>query len=193
VYILENDQIRSLLELRKELEDQIEEFKQGIVKLEAMLQKLDSVIGMSSFTTADRIIDTAVEDTTAETEVSEITSVDGVSSIVIRSKDRDLDLATIEVSGSNLKIIPADHAIYDIKRGAFARFFIERILGNFQQEDRHIVESGTMQWEEAFDFEVQADESILKELIIRNYGGEERLSEIQRTLRWALDKIYRAR
>ena len=93
-------------------------------------------------------------------------SFDGARSIVVRSKDRDLDLATIEVSESNLKILPADHAIYDIKRGAFARFFVERILGNFQQEDRHNVETGSMSWEEAFDFEVHADESILEELII---------------------------
>ena len=162
------------------------------MKLESMLQKLDTVIGSSSFTTADRISVTSTEAPTSETTVEEPLS-DAVQSIVIRSKDRDLDLATIEVSGADLKVIPEDHSIYDIKRGAFARFFVERILGKFQQDDRHNVESGSMSWEEAFDFEVHADESILEEIIIRNYGGDERLSEIQRTLRWALDKIYRAR
>ena len=183
-----------LLELRKQLEDQIDDVQQGVMKLESMLQTLDSVIGSGSFTTADRITETSTEATIPVSEIpTEAPSFEGARSIVVRSKDRDLDLATIEVSESNLKIIPADHAIYDIKRGAFARFFVERILGNFQQEDRHNVESGSMSWEQAFDFEVHADESILEELIIRNYGGEERLSEIQRTLRWALDKIYRAR
>lgn len=188
---MEDNQIRLLLELRKQLEDQIDEIRQGVLKLESMLQTLDSVIGSGSFTTADRITGVSTEDTTEATTAPP--SFEGARSIVVSSKDRDLDLATIEVSESNLKIIPADHAIYDIKRGAFARFFVERILGNFQQEDRHNVESGSMSWDEAFDFEVHADESILEELIIRNYGGEERLSEIQRTLRWALDKIYRAR
>lgn len=194
VYILEDDQIRLLLELRKQLEDQIVEVREGIMKLESMLQTLDSVIGSGSFTTADRITDASTPATPSDSDtVSATPPFEGDRSIVVRSKDRDHDLATIEVSESNLKIIPADHAVYDIKRGAFARFFIERILGNFQQEDRHNVEGGSMSWEEAFDFEVHADESILQELIIRNYGGEERLSEIQRTLRWALDKIYRAR
>jgi hypothetical protein len=181
-----------LLELRKQLEDQIDEVQQEVRNLESMLQKLDSVIGSGSFTTADKITGTETKAETSE-EPTATPAFDGARSIAVRSKDRDLDLATIEVSESNLKIIPADHAIYDIKRGAFARFFIERILGNFQQEDRHNVEGGSMSWEEAFDFEVHADESILEELIIRNYGGEERLAEIQRTLRWALDKIYRAR
>ena len=157
-----------------------------------MLQKLDTVIGSGSFTTADRLSVTSTDVPASETTVEEPLS-DTVQSIVIRSKDRDLDLATIEISGADLKVIPENHAIYDIKRGAFARFFVERILGKFQQDDRHNVESGSMSWEEAFDFEVHADESILKEIIIRNYGGDERLSEIQRTLRWALDKIYRAR
>jgi hypothetical protein len=189
---LEDNQIRLLLELRKQLEDQIDELQQGITNLESMLQKLDTVIGSGSFTTADRISGTSVEATPSDIPTEE-PPADGIKSIVIRSKDRDLDLATIEVLGSDLKVIPEDHAIYDIKRGAFARFFVERILGKFQQDDRHNVENGSMSWEEAFDFEVHADESILEEIIIRNYGGDERLSEIQRTLRWALDKIYRAR
>lgn len=190
---MEDNQIRLLLELRRQLEEQIDEFRQGITKLESMLEKLDSVIGRGSFTTAD----TTIGGDSIETGISDASSTsipaDREQSIIIRSKDRDFDLATIEVSTSNLKIIPAEHAIYDIKRGAFARFFIERILGNFQQEDRHNVESGSLSWEEAFDFEVHADESILQEIIIRNYGGDERLSEIQRTLRWALDKVYQAR
>jgi hypothetical protein len=172
---LEDNQIRLLLELRKQLEEQIDEVQQRVTELESMLQKLDSVIGSGSFTTADRIAEESTKTTPSEPSTA---TPSGPRTIVVRSKDRDLDLATIEVSESNLKILPADHASYDIKRGAFARFFIERILGNFQEEDRHNVESGSMSWDEIFDFEVHADESILEELIIRNYGGEERLSEI---------------
>jgi hypothetical protein len=109
------------------------------------------------------------------------------------NKPGDLELATIELESQNLTVTPASHAIYDIKRGAFARFFVERILGQFQQEDRHRVENGEIEWEQAFDFEVQADEGVLQQIVIRNYGEGNRLSEIQNTLRWALEKIYRAR
>jgi len=102
-------------------------------------------------------------------------------------------LATIDVDGQTLTIIPAPHAIYDIKRGAFARFFVERILGKLQEEDRHKVENGEIEWEQAFDFEVRAEDGILQEMTIRNYGDDDRFDEIQRALRWALEKVYRAR
>jgi hypothetical protein len=109
------------------------------------------------------------------------------------NKARDLLLATMEVTETEIKVTPAPHASYDIKRGAFARFFLERILGQFQQEDRHRVENEEIEWEDAFDFEVKADEGILTGITIRNYGGEPRLEEIQKALRWALEKIYRQR
>jgi hypothetical protein len=97
------------------------------------------------------------------------------------------------VVGPDVTILPAEHAQYDIKRGAFARFFVERILGQFQREDRQRVENGELEWSEAFDFEVQAEDGILLQLVIRNFGSSSRLEEIQRTLRWALEKTYRAR
>ena len=50
-----------------------------------------------------------------------------------------------------------------------------------------------MTWDDAFDFDVRADDGMLEEIIIRNYRGEVRLTEIERALRWALEKIYRAR
>ena len=109
------------------------------------------------------------------------------------NKSGDLEMATVEVIEQNLRIVPADHAVYNITRGAFARFFIQEILGKFQQEDRLRVESGEISWDDTFDFEVKSDDKILDEVIVKNFGDEARLEEIQRTLRWTLEKIYKAR
>jgi hypothetical protein len=99
----------------------------------------------------------------------------------------------MEIIGPDVTILPAEHALYDIKRGAFARFFVERILGQFQREDRQKVENGELEWSETFEFEVHAEDGILLQLVIKNFGSTNRLEEIQRTLRWALEKTYRAR
>ncbi|MCK4279805.1 MAG: hypothetical protein KAW94_04455 [Candidatus Thorarchaeota archaeon] len=189
---MENPQIRALLEIRKDLEDQLEEFRNRVEKIEGMIEELDSVIGMGSFSSADAVLggkDTAAKDTTeAADDVPE-----EPNTIVVLNKARNLELGTMAVVGPDVTILPAEHAQYDIKRGAFARFFVERILGQFQREDRQRVENGELEWSEAFDFEVQAEDGILLQLVIRNFGSSSRLEEIQRTLRWALEKTYRAR
>ena len=188
---MENPQIRALLEIRKDLEDQLEEIRTRVAKIEEMIGNLDSVIGMGSFSSADTVLggkDTTAKDTTAAGDVPEEPKL-----IVVLNKSRDLELGTMEVIGPDVTIQPAEHALYDIKRGAFARFFVERILGQFQREDRQKVENGELEWSEAFDFEVHAEDGILLQLIIKNFGSSSRLEEIQRTLRWALEKTYRAR
>ena len=189
---MENPDIRVLLELRKELDEQLSELTEKVEKIQAYIQALDSMIGTSSFVTADTAISTT-EEATPSAAAPRAAEVEDDRPVTVMNKARDLELATIEIDGQTLTIIPAPHAIYDIKRGAFARFFVERILGKLQEEDRHKVENGEIEWEQAFDFEVRAEDGILQEMTIRNYGDDDRFGEIQRALRWALEKVYRAR
>ena len=192
VQVVSNPEIRALLELRTQLGEELDRLKERIEQIEEFIRALDSTIGQGSFTTADVAMEAAArtpEMTTAET----LAAAGEPRSIVVLNKPGDLELATIEVIEQTLRVIPADHAVYNITRGAFARFFVQDILGKFQQEDRHRVEGGEMEWDDAFDFEVKSDDKILEEIIVKNFGDESRLEEIQRTLRWTLEKIYRAR
>ena len=192
---LEDPQIRILLALREELQDELEQLRERVDKLEDYLNILSSYIGTSSFTTADTaasLATTAARTAPATKPKTEV--LEGFPrTIAIMNKARTLELGTLKVTEDELVVTPANHAIYDIKLGAFAKFFVERILGNFQQEDRHRVENGELEWEDAFDFELRAEDSVLQEIIIRNWREESRLTEIQRTLRWALEKTYAAR
>ncbi len=183
-------EIQVLLSIRTELNKEIDRLKDMIARLEQHIEDLDAQIARSSFITADTAIaSTAQASTAAESEASGSES----QTITLMNKAGDLELGTIEIIEQSMRIIPAEHAIYDITRGAFARFFVERILGKFQQEDRHRVENGEIEWDEAFDFDVNAEDNILDEMIIRNFGDDARLKEIQNALRWALEKTYSAR
>ncbi len=179
-----------LLELRRELEDELEKLKERIQQLESYTKALDATIGASSFSTAQAAL--AAEEPEQRDIMEEVPSK-GPRTLGIKHKSKDLELATMQVTEDEIAITPAPHALYDIKRGAFARFFVERILGGFQQEDKHRVENGEIEWEDSFDFDIQAEDSILQGIFIRNYGGEERLEEIRNALRWALEKTYRPR
>jgi len=188
VYTVSNPEIRALLELRTQLGEELDRLKARIDQIEEFIQALDATISKGSFTTADVAMETPSM-TPSETLVAS----GEPRNIVVLNKPGDLELATIEVIEQNLRIVPADHAVYNITRGAFARFFVQDILGKFQQEDRLRVENGEIEWEDTFEFEIKSDDKILEEISIKNYGDETRLEEIQRTLRWTLEKIYRAR
>ncbi|MHA1950739.1 MAG: hypothetical protein ACXAAO_07520 [Candidatus Thorarchaeota archaeon] len=184
--------IRVLLELRTQLGEELDSLREKIGQLEEFIQALDATIGQGSFTTADVAMETL--DRTPELEPTETIETSGEPrDILIMNKAGDLELATIEVLDQNLRIVPAEHAVYNITRGAFAKFFIQEILGKFQEEDRLLVENKKLEWEDTFDFEVKSDDKNLDEVVVKNFGSESRLEEIQRTLRWALDKIYRPR
>jgi hypothetical protein len=181
------------LQLRKDLEDELIELQDRMAKIEEYIQALDATIGVGSFSTADTALGKFEEEPVPDVDDSETTLTEEDRSIAIRAKDKNLELAKIEISGNIMKIIPADHALYDIKRGAFARFFVQKILGSYQEEDRVNVENGLMEWDETFEFEIKTDDGILQELTITNFGDDTRQDEIIRTLRWSLEKIYRAR
>lgn len=144
---LADPQIPVLLELKMEIESEIEELKSRIQKLEAYLQSLDATITTGSFATADTAFATSATSSTPPPPV-EPEPLEENRSIILTNKERDLELATFEVTGQEIKAVPSAHAVYDIKRGAFARFFVERILGKFQEEDRHKVENDDLTWED---------------------------------------------
>ncbi|MFW9810878.1 MAG: hypothetical protein ACFFF9_00315 [Candidatus Thorarchaeota archaeon] len=184
--------IQVLLDLRTKLEEEIDRLRESIDRLEEFIQVLDVTIGKASFVTADTALGMP-EQSPELTPTEEIETTGEPRSILVMNKAGDLELATIEVIDQNLRIVPADHAVYNITRGAFAKFFLKEILGKFQEEDRLRAENKEIDWDDTFDFELKSEDNNLDEILITNYGPESRLEEIQRTLRWALDKIYRPR
>ncbi|MHA1770767.1 MAG: hypothetical protein ACTSYL_10110 [Candidatus Thorarchaeota archaeon] len=195
VYALEDPRIRILLELKKELDEEYERLSARLEKIRAYRQALDNTIGVGSFATADTVLGKsgATQPTVPPQKPPETAAPEIPQTIEVFNKTRTTLLATIQNENGTLVITPAEDALYDIKRGAFARFFVERILGKFQQEDRHRVENGEITWEQAFDFNVSDEEGLLKKIVIKNYGSKARLEEIQRALRWALEKVYTKR
>ena len=185
---MSNPEIQVLLKIRTELNSEIDRLKDMIARMEDHIVSLDAQIARGSFVTADAAIPSG-----GTTPPAPTTETGEPQTVTITNKAGDLELGMVETIEQTMRIIPAEHAVYDITRGAFARFFLERILGKFQQEDRHRVENGEIEWEDAFDFEVKAEDNILDEMVIRNIGDDARQKEIHTALRWALEKTYSAR
>ena len=190
MYEVSNPEVQVLLKVRTELSAEVDRLRDMIARLEEQIVALDDQIAKGSFTTADTVPSV---DRGATSPPATSTETNEPKNIVITNKAGNLELGMIEIIDQTMRIMPAEHAVYDITRGAFARFFLERILGKFQQEDRHRVENGEIEWEDAFDFVVNAEDNILDEMVIRNIGDDARQKEIKKTLQWALEKTYSAK
>ena len=189
---MSNPEIQVLLKIRTELNTEVDRLKDMIARLEEHIDALDAQIGRGSFVTADAAISSS-SSAPVPAPSSPSLETGEPQTISIMNKAGNLELGMIEIIDQTMRVIPAEHAVYDITRGAFARFFLERILGKFQEEDRHRVENGEIEWEDTFNFEVKAEDNILDEMIILNIRDDAQQTEIQNALRWALEKTYSAR
>lgn len=188
---MDDENIKKLLTLKRGIMEYIDKITRMNARLEEYLQLIDSIISEQSFATADSGLAPTQHAAASKPVPKPSPERTYPFEIVLMNKRRDKPLATMTVEEKTITIIPAEQALYDIRLGAFARFFTERILGEFQKEDRHRVENGEIEWGDAFDFEVVAEDSILQKVIIRNYRTEERLQKIRKTARWTFDKIYK--
>ncbi len=72
----------------------------------------------------------------------------------------------------------------------FQSFLIDRVLANMKTNDESRAATGDITPDQVLSYQVDVDGEVIKSLLVRHYGGERRLREIQSSLRWSLDKMY---
>ncbi|RFA92343.1 hypothetical protein [Pyrobaculum aerophilum] len=163
-------EVQKLLELRKILEEKIAKLQQELSLYTAMLEVLDKAIGEKSFTTA------AAAQQTAKPEAVE----------EVRGRGGEV-YATAEVYNNYLYIKFKEPVKLD---GLFKRFFLDKFLQKYRDEDVREARQGALKQEEVLRYEVEGGEGEAVALKIYNYRTEERKREILRVLRWTLEKVY---
>ena len=114
------------------------------------------------------------------------TVVDGSS---IQAKDGTI-LGKVQTSDDVVVFTPREGLIFAIITPPFQSFLIDRVLANMKTTDETRAASGEITPDQVLSYQVDVDGETIKSLIVRNYGGERRLREIQSSLRWSLDKMY---
>ncbi len=98
-------------------------------------------------------------------------------------------LGTVEIYENGMSIKPIKP--FNKDNTAFRRFFRDKILEGFKQEDDKLVKDGQLRREEAFNYEVRLDGDNVVGVVIRNYRSDERLREIIRAARWMLERVLK--
>jgi len=190
----EEHETKRLLQFRETMEQRMAELEAEAADLRAAMAAIDKMIVAEGFRTptAPKAAPqpkprTETPQPTPQAETLQPESFEEGMSIT--SKDGAV-LGKMNVEGKDLVFEPQPEYEFKTDIPPFQSFLVERVLANMSSTDRERAADGEIDQSEILEYEVKEEDGVLKELHVRNYGGERRLREINSSLRWTFDKMY---
>ncbi|MHA1722984.1 MAG: hypothetical protein ACTSXW_07905 [Candidatus Baldrarchaeia archaeon] len=169
------DEVKTLADLKKYLENELEKRKKEITQLEKFLNIVNNILAKLSFKPAAMLVEEKKEPAL-------------VKEITLKSKTGET-LAYMKVYPTMVRITIPQGLNVGVKSPPFRSFFIRQILRKMQQEDLDLVKKGKIPSGKALEYKIEIENGNVREILIKNYRNEERLNEIEKTIRWALETI----
>jgi hypothetical protein len=173
------DETRKLLSVREDLDGRIRRLEVEIGDLRKAIAEIDKSIVRQGF--RQPVPPTA--------EANPVVEGEGGGVMSVKSKD-GTTLGHLQIEEEMITFNPVESLTFTVSIPPFQSFFLERVLGNMKATDEGKATGGEIIPGEVLSFEVTTEGERIVSIIIRNYGGERRLREIQSSLRWAFDKMY---
>lgn len=190
----EEQETKRLLQFKETMEQRMAELEAEAADLRAAMAAIDKMIVAEGFRTptAPKAAPqpkprTETPQPTPQAETLQPESYEEGMSIT--SKDGTV-LGRMNVEGKDLLFEPQPEYEFKTDIPPFQSFLVERVLANMSSTDRERAANGEIDQSEILEYEVKEEDGVLKELHVRNYGGERRLREINSSLRWTFDKMY---
>ena len=173
------ENLRDILELREWISEEIEKREKEIDRFRQNLRILDSLVKQSSFSKASSLVSNK-----QSLQQSQQTS----SVIPIKTQDNKI-LANAHVTSDELVIIPSEDVILDMETHPFKSFFLGRIIGGMENQDKLDVQNGKIPQNTAISCLVNKDGNRIREILIKNYRQKERVNEIINTVTWSFSRM----
>ena len=173
------DETRKLLKIREDLDRRIGRLTGEIEDLRKAIAEIDKTIVRQGFR----------QPVPAKVEAAPVVEEDTDGGSSVKSKG-GTTLGHMQVEGDVIVFTPIESLGFTVTIPPFQSFFLERVLGNMKATDEAKAVGGEALPGEALSFDVATDGERIVSVVIKNYGGERRLREIQSSLRWAFDKMY---
>ena len=181
------ENMRDILELREWISEEIEKREKEIEKFQQNLRILDSLVKQSSFSKASSLASSNKQN--IQSGQQSIQSSQQTSSVIpIKTPDNKI-LANAHVTPDELVIIPLEDIILDVETHPFKSFFLGRIIGGMESQDRLDVQNGKISQNLAISCLVNKDGNRIREILIKNYRQKERVTEIINTVTWAFSRM----
>ncbi|HEU5488445.1 MAG TPA: hypothetical protein VFV16_06445 [Candidatus Nitrosotalea sp.] len=174
------ENLRDILELREWISEEIEKREKEIDKFRQNLRILDSLVKQSSFSKASSLVSNKQNIPQNQQTSSSI--------IPIKTPDNKI-LANAHVTSDELVIIPSEDTTLDIETHPFKSFFLGRIIGGMENQDKLDIQSGKIPQNTAISCLVNKDGTRIREILIKNYRQKERVNEIINTVTWSFSRM----
>ncbi len=173
------ENLRDILELREWISEEIEKREKEIDRFRQNLRILDSLVKQSSFSKASSLVSNK-----QSLQQSQQTS----SVIPIKTQDNKI-LANAHVTSDELVIIPSEDVILDMETHPFKSFFLGRIIGGMENQDKLDAQNGKIPQNTTISCLVNKDGNRIREILIKNYRQKERVNEIINTVTWSFSRM----
>ena len=177
------EEIRSILELREWISDEIDKRKKEVERLTQNLRILDSLVKQSSFSKASHLASSPPAGTSNQQSVQKTADV-----IPMKSTDNQI-IANAHVTPDELVIIPSEEILLDVETQPFKSFFLGRIISNMENQDNDDVRNGKISQGSTISCMVNKEGNRIREILIRNYRQKERANEIINTATWSFSRM----
>lgn len=192
------EKVKRLVSFKTKLEDRAQKLDSELKEVETMLETVNSLLLEKGFKRLEIPKETLKTETTGQEEpvavISERasymppTSSESVTELKAAGGELLAELYVSE-NGDSVHIVPAGDKRFDVNTPPFTQFLIERILLKMQEKDNELSATGKINPDRVFSYEVIQENSILREIVIRNIDSD-RLREIKSSIRWTFEKMY---
>ncbi len=169
---------KKLAELKAYLEKKVVEDEEEIRTLRSFLEVIDLLLTERSYRKVE-VPKTMPE--TGKKQEAPPQSIRTISGVV---------LADMFVSGPNLRVVPGEGMKFDTNTPPFRPFLLGKVLEPMQKKDEEAVRKGGLSPDRVLSFDLDQQGNLLKQLHVKNYGDDTRLSEIKNAVRWTFRKMY---
>ena len=160
----------TLAKLKASIEKEISELESRVSELKKSLKAINYFLVKASLKTADKI------------KKSEKNVENLLKSNIIGT------LGEFNVTDNQIVFTPAQQLKVSVTAPSFKSFFIPKVLEVYTKEDDKLIDEGKLDPKNAFEYKIVEKNSIIENVMIRNYRTNERLRNIKKTLRWAVEK-----
>lgn len=176
--IPDEEHLRKLAELKTYLENKTKDIERELNTTLYILEIVDEELARKSFKRLE------LPKVIPPIKVSE------PKNIISLKTSLGLHLADMIIEKNSILVKPVAEMIFNVNTPPFQAFLIKKVLDNMQLLDTEASKSGELDSSKIFSYDLILKDDVLKEIVIKNYGNDRRLKELQTSIRWTFEKMY---
>jgi len=183
----EEESVRRLAEVKAYLEKRMLEIQDEASKLKSLLEVVDASLAEKSFKKMEVPKPMPPSPGPAPPKFQQEEPPRQV--VPLKTPD-GVHLADASETEAELIVTPASGMKFDVSAPPFRAFLVGRVLEPMRSRDDAAARAGQMTPDKVLSYSLEQDGSLMKRLIVKNYGDDRRLQELRNAIRWTLRRIY---